>query len=182
MNICMACGFSNSIEDKYYEACKGLISNLMKDNNSLVFGACGDGMMGYAYTIAKYYNRKVTAIVPKVFKKDLEKIPCEEVVITNNIGERTNALANYSDALLILPGGTGTIYEFFAFVEMKRGQEFDKPIVVYNKCGLFDDALEIINKLCKERFADESVKDLYFVTDNEIDVINYIYNYKKTTN
>ena len=79
-----------------------------------------------------------------------------------------------SDALLFLPGGIGTLYELITSLEMKRSNEFDKPVIIYNETGFFDEMLVMLDKFYKENFTSEKVKYNYEIVNNYMEVTKYI--------
>ena len=176
MKLFIGCSASKDILKEYFEECSKFLNILMKEND-LVFGACKSGLMELVYDITKKNNNKVIGICPDVYKHDFNILECDSEIITKNISERTNSLIKESDALIFLPGGIGTINELFTAIELKRCHEYDKPIVIYNLNGFYDDLLSFLEKLYNEKFARIIDKELYLVSD-EIDVIlNYINNY-----
>ena len=111
------------------------------------------GIMGVAYKKAKRYGRKVIGILPKRYKSDLKELESDEVMITQCVNQRTNLLVEHSDCLIVLPGGMATLYELLSFIEMKRCHEFDKPIIVYNETGYFDEFFDFfVKKIFGEKF------------------------------
>ncbi len=80
-------------------------------------------------------------------------LKCDEKIITKSVNERTDNMIEKADILLFLPGGIGTIYELFTAIEKKRNNEYDKPIYIYNETGFFDDILQILDKIYKEKFS-----------------------------
>lgn len=151
-----------------------LLKGLFKGDCDLVFGGNINGIMGKSYEVAKFHNRKVTAICPEIYASNLTKLHCDEVVITHTVAERTEEMYKRADVLVFLPGGTGTFYELLAAIECKRGQEFDKPIIIFNYHGFFNNLLLSLEELYDKGFADKSIKDLYCVFTDAWDVINYI--------
>ena len=79
-----------------------------------------------------------------------------------------------SDICLFLPGGIGTINELFLAIESKRSHEFDKPIVIYNSCGFYDELLAFLNKIYQEEFTPSYIQDSYYISSNFNDILNYI--------
>lgn len=178
MNIFIGCGYNNKIPKKYFDDCKNYLNILLKDNN-LVFGASATGLMGLSYNIAKMNGNKVHGICPEQFEDDLCILNCDENELSRDISERTKSLVDSSDALVFLPGGIGTIYEFFYALESKRVGEFNKPIIIYNSCGYYDKLKKLFKELYIEHFVNDS--DLYNIHfSNTIeDTLDYIENYRK---
>ena len=153
MNIAICCSSSNNIPKNYFESADKLFDNLFRRKNNLVFGAMNSGIMGLAYSKAKKYDRRVIGIVPKIYKSDLKDLECDEEILTKCVNDRTNLMAEHADCIIVMPGGMATLYELFALIEMKRCHDFDKPIIIYNETGFFDDIFDFIsNKIFAEKF------------------------------
>jgi len=177
MRIFIGCSGNEKIPQKYFLESKSFLTRIFEEDNDLVFGANGNGIMGLAYKIAKAANREIIGICPNAYKKDFESIECSQEITTNTIEERTKLLIEYSDAIIFLPGGIGTIYELMAAIEGKRSGEFNKPIVIYNICDYFNEFLATLEKIYSEGFTTREVENCYYITKNIEDAIQYIKNY-----
>lgn len=178
MKLFIGCSSSNDIPTEYFNDCKVLLEELMKEND-LVFGACNSGLMGLAYNTTLKANGNITGICPEAYKDDFKTLKCDTEITTKSVSERTDTVISSSDALIFLPGGIGTIYELFTAIESKRCHEFNKPIVIYNSNGYFDKLLEFMNKVYSEKFSGFKDKRNYLVTDSISSILYYINNYKK---
>lgn len=179
MELFVACSSSDKISNRYLEACREYLSELFDNDNNLVFGASSKGLMGLSYRLSKEKGKNVTGICPVAYKDDLRDLDCENTILTKSISERTDELIAKSDAIIFLPGGIGTIYEFFASLESKRCGEFDKPMIIYNACGYFDKMFEFLDVLYQEEFSSSKIKNCYYFSNSADDTLNYIKNYKK---
>lgn len=178
MKLFIGCSSSNNIPTEYFDDCKVLLEELMKEND-LVFGACNSGLMGLTYNITLKANGNITGICPEAYKDDFKTLKCDTEITTKSVSERTDSVISSSDALIFLPGGIGTIYELFTAIESKRCHEFNKPIVIYNSNGYFDKLLEFMDKVYSEKFSGFKDKRNYLVTDSISLILYYINNYKK---
>ena len=178
MKLFIGCSSSNDIPIEYFNDCKVLLEELMKEND-LVFGACNSGLMGLAYNTTLKANGNITGICPEAYKDDFKTLKCDTEITTKSVSERTDTVISSSDALIFLPGGIGTIYELFTAIESKRCHEFNKPIVIYNSNGYFDKLLEFMDKVYSEKFSGFKDKRNYLVTDSISSILYYINNYKK---
>lgn len=177
MDIFIGCSSSNDIPKEYFEDCKKLLEEIIKENN-LIFGACNSGLMGLAYNEALKSNKKIVGICPEAYKDDFKSLKCDAKVVTKAVSTRTDALIMLSDILLFLPGGIGTIYELFTAIESKRCHEFNKPIIIYNSNGYYDKLLEFLDKMYNEKFSNLKDKNNYLVTEKVSLILDYISNYK----
>lgn len=149
MKLFIGCSSSNNISTEYFDDCKVLLEELMKEND-LVFGACNSGLMWLAYNTTLKANGNITGICPETYKDDFKTLKCDTEITTKSVSERTDSVISSSDAIIFLPGGIGTIYELFTAIESKRCHEFDKPIVIYNSNGYFDKLLEFMDNVYSE--------------------------------
>jgi len=173
MKLFIGCASSEEIDKKYVDDCKKYLSKLLKDND-LVFGADRKGLMKIAYDTAKENGRKVIGICPERYKDDFKQIDCDKELTTKTVHERTSLLEKESDACIFLPGGIGTIYEFFSLIESKRSHEFDKPIIIYNSHNYFKELIELLNKIYKDKFTSKETSNLYHIIDNYEDTVKYL--------
>lgn len=178
MNIAVCCSSSNDISRKYLESSKRLLQLIFKSNNDLVFGAMNSGIMGIAYKVAKQNNRKVIGIAPEIYKDDFKELDCDKEILTKNVSDRTDALVNNSDILMFLPGGVGTLYELMTAIEMKRSREFDKPIILCNDTGFFDDIIQMLDKIYAQNFTNSKVRLSYNVANDYMAVMDLLSRYR----
>ena len=154
MKIFVGASSSDSIAEKYVLDCENMLNEILKDND-LVFGAYDKGLMGCSYKIAKSNKRKITGICPSKYKKGLESLSCDNEVITNSILDSTMKIYNNCDAIIILPGGFGSIYEFFTANYCKICDEIDIPVIIYNSCGYYDKLISFISEISENGFIKE---------------------------
>ncbi len=178
MKIAVCCSSSNAIDPKYLESSKILLEHIFKQDNDLVFGAMNSGIMEIAYKIAKQYNRSVIGIAPEIYKDDFKDLECDTEILTQTVNDRTSALISNSDMLLFLPGGIGTLYELITAIEMKRSKEFDKPIVIYNETGFFNELLTMLDKVYARNFTDQDVRFSYNIARDYRTVMDLLNKYR----
>jgi len=178
MKVFVGCSSSDDIPTEYFDECTTFLAKLMKDKD-LVFGAYDAGLMGLSHAITTAMGGEVIGIAPEVYANDLEalNLPKENQIVTKTISERTTKLIEASDALVFLPGGIGTISELFMALESKRNNEFDKPIVIYNANGYFDDLLSFMEKMFGENFTNKKDANNYLVSDSIAEIKYYLDNY-----
>ena len=180
MKIFIGCSASNNIPKKYIDDCELLIDELM-EGNDLVFGACYSGLMAVAHDQAYQHDSMIIGICPELYINDFDNLNCDIEIITKTVGQRTEKLIEEADALVFLPGGIGTVYEFYSAVEAKKCHDFDKPIVLYNSNGFYDDLMVFIDKQIEEKFLRPNDKIPFYITDSIDNVLFYINNYDRIT-
>ena len=178
MKIFIGCSSSNDIPEKYKKDCEKYLKIILKEND-LVFGGDNTGLMSMSYNIARGKKREIIAASPKIFKNNINKIEYDKKVITEDIFDRTKELIKCSDASIFLPGGIGTIYEFFSLLESKRSHEFSKPIIINNCQNYYDKMFELLDKIYDENFSKRKNSKNYHISNSAEDTLNYLNNISK---
>jgi len=173
MKVCICSSANADIREEYYKDCENALNYILKYND-LVFGAYDTGLMGLSYRIAKENNKRITGIAPEVYADSFDRLKCDEEIVTMKIMDSTKAMLDVSDAVVIMPGGFGTIYEFFAAIQMIVCKESNIPIILYNSCGYYDDLISSINKIYKTGFASSSNTEYFKIANNIEDLKNIL--------
>ena len=173
MKLFVGCSANETIPKEIIKDCEEVLKVLLKEND-LVFGVCSKGIMGISYRIAKENNRKITGICPKFYSEEFTKVKCDKEVITDNMLDSTLKIYQESDAIILLPGGIGTIYELFTAIQSKRSKDHSLPIILYNSCGYYDELITFIHKMIEENFIDEEAKNEFYITNSSAEIIKIL--------
>lgn len=181
MKICVYGAASNEIARAYISAGNELGEELARRGHELVFGAGLHGMMGAVAKGVKDEGGKITGIIPTFFKEDeIEAIhdKCDELIFTETMAERKTTMEDMADAFIMVPGGIGTLEEFFQVITLKQLARHTKPVAIFDVNNYYSGLQEFIDMAAKERFVREKCKQLYFYSDSVNAVLDYIENYE----
>ncbi len=173
MRLFIGSSSREEIEPLYMEDCKKLLDVILKEHD-LIFGACNKGLMGLCYQIAKANGRSITGICPEFYKDSLKDLDCDHEIVTKTMLESTFQIFEYSDAILLIPGGLGSLYEFFTSFYSKICKEIDCPIILYNSCGYYDLLIQFLQNAVKSGFVSEKDLNHLFIANSIDDVLNYL--------
>lgn len=178
MNICVYGASSDLIDKIYINEIEKLGEEIAKRGHGLVFGGGAQGVMGAAARGVKRLNGYVIGVSPGFFNIDgvLFK-ECDELIYTETMRERKKLLEDNSDAFIIAPGGIGTFDEFYEIFTLKQLARHNKPIIIYNANGFYDDMLKFLENAEREGFIRPKTLELYKVMTDPKDTIDYIENY-----
>jgi uncharacterized protein (TIGR00730 family) len=142
---------------------------------SIVYGAGGHGLMGAVADGALSRNGEVYGVVPQ-FLQDLELTHegLTRLKIVEDMHTRKQLMLQDSDAVVTLPGGSGTYEEMFEAVTMKRLGQWMGPIIVVNTNGFYDGLLEFMHHSIAERFMGSNHLKMWSVVDEPEDVLDAI--------
>ena len=180
MNICVYGASSDLIDNSFISAGEELGKLMAQRGHNLVFGAGGAGMMGAVARGVTAGNGKIKGVVPSFFNVDgILYDKCDELVRTETMRERKQIMEDSCDAFITTAGGIGTFEEFFEMLTLKQLGRHDKPMVVLNTNRYYDEMLEMMNQATKKKFLFEAVEELYFITEDIEEALDYIENYEK---
>lgn len=178
MNICIYGASSNEISQCYTKEAFDLGCILASHGHNLVFGGGDGGLMGAVARGVFSKNGKITGIAPAFFSVDGILYPgCTEMILTDTMRSRKQKMEEISDAFAVLPGGIGTLEEFFEIFTLKQLGRHNKPIAVLNKDGYYDEMISMLCKIVSEKFMHRKCMNLFRVFGNASDVIDYLESY-----
>ena len=173
--ICVFCGSSYGSNPQYAVAARTLGRLIAERGFSLVFGGGGPGLMGETARAVRDGGASVAGVLPKFLR--WVELPPEwekDLIITPDLQERKTRMLAMADAFVVLPGGAGTMDEFFEVVTSASLGVLDKPIVVVNTEGYFDPLERLMNHIVREGFARPEILDLYSFVDTPEEAIDAI--------
>ena len=140
---------------------------IAEKNFTLVYGGGRIGLMGAAADGALAQGGSVIGIIPKFLKdKEVAHAGLTELYLTETMHQRQVGMAERGDAFLVLPGGLGTLAEFFEILTWKQLLLHDKPIAILNAFGYWDSLLDFTRHGATEKFLRPEDKDLFTELEN----------------
>ncbi len=179
MNICVFSSSSNAIDDCYFKKAEALGQLMGERNHTLINGAGNVGLMQSTTTGIKKSNGKAIGIIPqKMMEYRLASSDLDEVIVTKDMQERKHKMREMSDAFIALPGGFGTLEEILEVITLRQLSYHHKPIVFINTNNFFDYLFKQFEVFYSQDFTKEIYRNLYFVTKDVNEAVNYIENYQ----
>ena len=166
-SVCVFCGSRDGALSKYSEAAIELGRAIAQENWRLVYGAGDIGLMGAVARSTQAAGGDTFGVIPvhlldlEVGKRDLGRF-----VVTENMHERKKVMFMNSDALVVLPGGAGSLDEFFEVLTWRQLGLHQKPIYLLNIAGYWDKLVDLLDHIIDQGFADDSLKSYLNVVDD----------------
>lgn len=159
-SVCVYCGSRSGAKPSYAEAARATGEMLAANTWRLVYGAGDVGLMGEVARAAQAAGGDTFGVIPvhlldfEVGKRDLSTF-----IITENMHERKKVMYMNSDAIVVLPGGAGSLDELFEVLTWRQIGLHSKPIYLLNTDGYWDPLLALTQHVVDEGFADASLLD-----------------------
>jgi uncharacterized protein (TIGR00730 family) len=151
--VCVYCGSSNGANPVYAEAARQLGTALAGRGLELVYGGAHRGLMGILADAVLAHGGKVTGVIPqKLVELEIAHRGLTDLRIVPTLHERKAAMMELADAFIALPGGFGTLEEFFEVATWAQLGLHDKPFGLLNIAGYYEHLLTFIDHAVAERF------------------------------
>jgi len=148
------------VDAGFRDAARNLGETLARHKWRLVYGAGDVGLMGEVARAAQALGGETFGVIPEhLMRLEVGKHDVSHFVITQTMHERKKVMFMNSDAIVVLPGGAGTLDEFFEVVTWRHLCLHSKPIYVLNIKGYWDVLTSMLNHLVKQGFADSDFCD-----------------------
>jgi len=166
-NILVFCGSQPGLESQFEQLAMELGKAIAKRNWVLVYGGAKVGLMGILADSVLNNRAKVIGIIPHFLsEKEVEHSGITSLIYVNSMHERKQMMYEKSDAVVVLPGGYGTMDEMFEFLTWTQLCLHEKPIVLINANGYYDGLLTQINHMESTGFISKSTRKLLSITSD----------------
>ena len=163
-NICVYCGSRDSNNPQFPELAWQVGREIVKHQWGLVFGGGKVGMMGQVAEAALKDGGKVYGVIPTVLKREeVAHTGLTELYETVDMHSRKAKMEALSDAFLVLPGGFGTLDEFFEILTWRQLGIHDKPIILLNASGYFDGLVQFTDTAVQYGYVRQKNLELFTV-------------------
>jgi uncharacterized protein (TIGR00730 family) len=164
--ICVFAGSSPGARPEYVAAAHKLGEALVRRQASLVYGGAHVGLMGTLADAVLAAGGHVTGVIPEsLVTKEVAHRGLSDLRIVASMHERKAAMADLADGFIALPGGWGTLEEFFEVLTWAQLGLHRKPCGALNVCGYFDGLLSFIDHSIDECFVRREHRDMVIVSD-----------------
>ena len=153
MRICIYCASSAKIDEVYFDATERLAKILVNSKVQVIYGGGGHGLMGKLADTVLAQGGQIKGIMPQ-FMNEVEWAhkSVTDIEFTKTMHERKAKFLENIDALIALPGGTGTLEELLEAITLKRLGQFTKPIIILNTNGYYDPLIQMLERCVEEKF------------------------------
>lgn len=171
-SICVCCGSRDGDDPAFAEAASALGRLIAEQGCRLVYGAGDVGLMGHVARAAQAAGGATFGVIPQhLVAREVAKHDLNTLVVTETMHERKKIMVMNSDAIAVLPGGAGTLDEFFEMLTWRQLGLHAKPIVLVNIGGFWDPLVALIDHIAATRFADGPLTQSVQVVDNVPDAM-----------
>ena len=170
--VCVFCGSSLPPEPAYREAASALGAAIGRAGAELVYGGGRIGLMGLVADCAIAAGAKVIGVIPAALhNREIAHPGLTDLVVVPDMQERKREMFALSDAVIVLPGGLGTLDEAFEAITLRQLGFFQKPIVLVDTLGYWRPLQTLVDQIIASGFARPDAAQLYTVVTRVEDAL-----------
>ena len=177
--ICIFCGSSMGFDPIYRQKAEELGHALADDHCELLYGGGNVGLMNIIAEVMKQRGcRIVGTITQHLLDMRVGRPDIDELIVVETMAERKKILEDMADAFIAMPGGVGTMDEFFEVMVLSQLRVFDKPVALFNVNGYYDDIVRFLERATKEGFIHHEHANNIIVSNDPKKLLEGIENFK----
>ena len=166
-SVCVYCGSRDGKHPDYATAAQEVGAMLTRNGWRLVYGAGDVGLMGRVARSVQTEGGNTFGVIPThLMDWEVGKHDLDSFVITETMHERKKVMFMNADAVLVLPGGAGSLDEFFEALTWRQLGLHAKPVILLNIAGFWDPLVGLLHHVVDNGFAGTDVLDYVTVADS----------------
>ena len=163
-SVCVFCGSSPGANDAYRAQARELGEALATRSLRLVYGGGNVGLMGVLADAALAAGGEVVGVIPRqLVAREVAHMGLSDLRVVQSMHERKALMAELASGFVALPGGLGTLEEFFEIWTWAQLGLHRKPYALLNTAGFFDPLITFLDRLVAERFVRPEHRDVLLV-------------------
>jgi len=165
--ICVFCGSSLGVKPEYVQAAVLLGQTLANKNIGLVYGGGNVGLMGKIAHAILQHGGEIIGVIPKeLVEKEVAFTELSDLRVVGSMHERKALMEELSDGFIALPGGLGTIEEFFEVLTWAQLGMHQKPCGLLNVCQYYDKLVEFLDHAVNHQFIEGEHRSMMLIEKN----------------
>ncbi|QDZ99575.1 TIGR00730 family Rossman fold protein [Lysinibacillus fusiformis] len=166
-SIAVFCGSSIGASDAYREGAVQLGKELAKRQITLIYGGASVGIMATVADTVLQEGGKVIGVIPTLLEeREIAHQQLTELIVVNTMHERKSKMMELADGFIALPGGPGTLEEFFEVFTWNQIGLIQKPYAIFNIEQYFDLLISFFDHMQQEQFLKAQYREALIVDGN----------------
>jgi uncharacterized protein (TIGR00730 family) len=178
-SICVFCGANYNGDPVLKEAVELLAEVMVSKDITLIFGGGKVGVMGLIADAVLKRGGKAIGVIPGfLMDKEVGHTGLTEMHIVENMHQRKQMMNDLCDGIIMLPGGFGTLEEFFEVLTWLQLGLHHHPVGVLNVNGFYDNLLKQMDVMVEQRFLKPVNRQLVITSADAIELVTLMENVK----
>jgi uncharacterized protein (TIGR00730 family) len=175
--ICVFCGANFNGDPLLKQAVELLADVMVSKDITLIYGGGNVGVMGLLADAVMDRGGKVIGIIPQfLMDKEVGHKGITELRIVENMHQRKQLMNDLCDGIIMLPGGFGTLEEFFEVLTWLQLGLHNHPVGILNINGFYDMLLKQMDVMVEQRYLKPANRKLVLASVDPIELVNLMEN------
>ncbi len=162
-SVCIYCGSRPGDDPTFTAHAEAMGRGLALNGWRLVYGAGDVGLMGSVARAAQAAGGATFGVIPEhLVKWEVGKTDLTRYVVTETMHERKKVMFMNSHAVVVMPGGAGSLDELFEVLTWRQLGLHEKPVILLNTMGYWNPLIQMLTHIVERGFAEKTLLD-YFV-------------------
>mgnify|MGYP002784680009 CR=1 FL=1 len=180
--VCVFAGSSIGARDDYRAAAVALANEMAARGLDMVYGGAHVGLMGAIADALLAHGRAVTGVIPEALvTRELAHRGLTQLHVVSTMHERKALMAGLADAFIALPGGWGTLEEYFEVLTWGQLKIHGKPCGLLNVAGYYDPLLRFLDHSIDEGFVREAQRPMVLASSSPAALLDELVAYRPPT-
>lgn len=173
--LCVYCGASEKVDQEYLRNAEDLGKLIAENNFNLVYGGGRYGLMGRVANAVLLNGGIVVGITTSLLDESEGKpLGLHEFHVVETMHDRKMKMFKKADAFIIMPGGYGTLDEFFEILTWKKLGIHNKPMIIANLNNYWDPLVDLLNHIMTTEFSAKQYASLVDVASSLEEVMKIV--------
>jgi uncharacterized protein (TIGR00730 family) len=152
-SICVFCASAPGIDESYLRLAAEVGARIGDGGHRLVSGGGRVSMMGEVAAAARAHGARTLGVIPQhLVDYEVADTDSDELVVVETMRERKALMDAHADAFLVLPGGIGTLEEFFEVWTAGSLGMHPKPVIVLDPGGFYTPLWQFVESMIESGF------------------------------
>ncbi|ASN05341.1 LOG family protein [Virgibacillus necropolis] len=177
-NLAVFCGSSTGTDSIYIENAEKLGEELANRNRILIYGGAQVGCMGALADTSLRNGGSVVGVIPKKLKDvEIAHEQLTELHVVETMHERKSKMAELADGFVALPGGAGTLEEWFEVFTWSQLGYHAKPCGLLNVNGFFNPLIAMLDHTIEQGFMNKNYREMILVASDPKELLEKMDSY-----
>ena len=171
--LAVFCGSNPGARPEYAEGARSLGKLLCERGIGVVYGGSSVGLMAALADTMLAERGDIIGVIPRMLvEREVANRALTDLRVVESMHERKALMAELADGFVALPGGIGTLEEFFEIWTWAQLGMHDKPCALLNVAGYFDPLLEFLDRAVAEKFVREVHRKMVIVESDPVALLS----------
>ncbi|MCQ4088086.1 TIGR00730 family Rossman fold protein [Saccharibacillus sp. JS10] len=181
-HIAVFCGSREGASPAYMDSARTLGIELAKQNITLVYGGSRVGLMGAVADAVLDQGGQAIGVLPTFMQtREIAHLGLTELIMVESMHERKAKMAELAEGFITLPGGSGTMEEYFEVFTWAQLGLHQKPIGVLNATGYYDPLIQLFDRMTSEGFVTPEHRNILLTSPEPSELLKLMNEYNAPT-